>query len=120
MTGDISNLGRCDACGETIDMSEEGAGDEVVVMEPPEEALGGAVTREQIAEGMADALRRSDAPIDHTLAAAYEEEPVGEVAVHADCFEASQLAQMVEPVDTDAGEEEEAQQPREGEEYANE
>lgn len=85
---DISNLGRCDVCGEPIDMRD--AEDELVIFESADDVEGFSV--EDMSRAMEDALRRSGTPEDHAAADAFVENN-GFVG-HARCVEQTALTDM--------------------------
>ncbi len=81
---DLSNMGRCDVCGEPVDMRDEG--DELVIME---NAGDGEFDDEAIAQAMARALRRSGKPEDYSAAKAYEED--GGFMAHEECYQKTSI-----------------------------
>ena len=80
----IRNMGRCDVCGKPIDM--EHAEDELVIMENDDEH---GFSEEEIAQAMADALRRTGRPEDYSAAKAYEED--GGFMAHEECYQKTSI-----------------------------
>lgn len=90
-TGDIdlSNMGRCVVCGDTIDMRDEGSNLVVMEQNVPDHP---DVDEQDVRKSMADALRRYDEPQNHTLATAYEEGK--EIVMHAECHDDTALPDL--------------------------
>lgn len=91
-----TNAGRCDVCGETVDMRD--AGDRLVVSEhrlegePPD-----GKTEEEALREMAEELARvleeyGGEPEDHSLAEALREN--GEYKAHGDCLEDTSMRDL--------------------------
>lgn len=84
--GIVTNAGRCDICGETVDMRD--AGDTLTISEfgvPDEVEEDHAITDQEAADAVADALERvGDSGADYDLAKTIREEHI--ICVHSECL----------------------------------
>jgi hypothetical protein len=84
--GILSNAGRCDICGKTIDMRDDG--DTLTISEfgvPDEVEQDHGVTDQEAADAVADALERvGDSGADYDLAETIREEHI--IRVHSECL----------------------------------
>jgi hypothetical protein len=84
----LSNAGRCDLCGEPIDMRD--SGDSLALWEPTEEGES-----DEWAEAIARALRRSnDDVMTLDLADLIEERGMLDLKVHQSCLDETGYAEM--------------------------
>lgn len=86
---DISNMGRCVVCGRPVDMRDEGS--TLIVMEQDEIDHPG-VDKQDAREAISRALRRYDAPQNHTLATAYDDGD--EIVMHEECHDETALPDL--------------------------
>jgi len=83
---DLSNFGRCDLCGEPIDLRD--AGDEMVMWERTDD-------HEDFGEAIAEALRRCGGdPMTLNLAEMLEERGMAGVILHQRCLDETAFAEM--------------------------
>lgn len=91
----MSNAGRCDWCGKTVDMD---SGDEMVIA--AEEEFGNeeaGVCPQLAAHAVADALERIGGPKDAMLADVLRESP--SYRLHGRCFDESALSDLHQPIE---------------------
>lgn len=87
---DPSNLGRCDVCGEPIDLSGRGEEQELHIEEFGGEGI--PVSAQQASDAVADALERLGGPKNEMLADHIREEHG--YKVDGECYEETGLSEL--------------------------
>jgi hypothetical protein len=98
---DLSNMGRCVRCGDTIDMRDDG--DEIVVYEnnvPDHPEIDEQDVRDAMGEAIRSVANSQDGQqADHTIADAWEDGE--EITLHASCYAESVLPDMESDIPED-------------------